>query len=57
MQQLTISLRRAKETKNTVRFEEPEGDQPAAVGTLYLQKWAVHRLGDPETLTVTISPA
>ena len=54
MEQLTIRLSRARETKNTVRYEEPESDQPAVIGTLYLQKWAVHRLEDPETITVTI---
>jgi hypothetical protein len=54
MDELTIRLSRAKETKNTVRFEEPDSDQPAVVGTLYLQKWAFHRLEDPETITVTI---
>ena len=57
MEQLTIRLSRARETKNTVRYEEPESDQPTVIGTLYLQKWAVHRLEDPETITVTISPA
>ena len=57
MEPMQVTLRRAKETKDTVRYEESEGDQPPVVGTLYLQKWAVHRLGDPETLTVTISPA
>ncbi len=41
--------------KNTVRYEEPESDQPTVIGTLYLQKWAAHRLEDPETLTVTIA--
>jgi hypothetical protein len=30
-------------------------DQPTVVGTLYLQKWAAHRLEDPETITVTIT--
>jgi hypothetical protein len=25
------------------------------IGTLYLQKWAVHRLEDPETITVTVT--
>jgi hypothetical protein len=54
MEQLTIRLSRARETKNTVRYEEPESDQPTVIGTLYLQKWAVHRLEDPETITVTI---
>jgi hypothetical protein len=57
MEALEVTLRRAKETKNTVRYEEPESDQPMVVGTLYLQKWAVHRLEDPETLTVTIARA
>ena len=29
MEPLQVTLRRAKETKNTVRYEEPESDQPA----------------------------
>ena len=38
MEPLHVSLRRAKETKNTVRYEEPESDQPLVIGTLYVQK-------------------
>jgi hypothetical protein len=57
MGQLTIRLHRDKETKNTVRYEEPESDQPIVSGTLYVQKWALHRLEDPETLAVTVAPA
>jgi hypothetical protein len=57
MEPLQLTLRRARETKNTVRYEEPESDQPIVIGTLYLQKWALHRLGDPETITVTIGRA
>ena len=57
MEPLKISLRRAKETKNTVRYEETVGDEPPVIGTLYVQKWACHRLEDPETITVTIDPA
>ena len=57
MEPLQVTLRRAKETKNAVRYEEPESDQPIVIGTLYLQKWALHRLEDPETLTVTITGA
>ena len=57
MEPLQVTLRRAKETKNTVRYEEPESDQPIVIGTLYLQKWALHRLGDPETITLTIALA
>ena len=29
MESLQVSLRRAKETKNTIRYEEPQGDQTA----------------------------
>ena len=56
MEPLKVSLRRAKETKNTVRYEEPEGDEPPIIGTLYVQKWACRRLEEPETITVTIEP-
>ena len=52
-----MTLCRAKETKNTVRYEEPESDQPLIIGTLYIQKWALKRLGEPETITVTIAGA
>lgn len=55
MEPLQVTLRRAKETKNTVRYEEPQGDQPLVIGTLYVQKWAIHRLEDPEAITVTIA--
>ena len=54
---LKATLNKAKETKNTVRYEEPETDQPLLIGTLYVHKWAVERLEDPETITVTITPA
>ena len=57
MEQMQVTLCRTKETKNTVRYEERESDQPAVIGTLYLQKWAVHRLEDPEALTLTIEGA
>ena len=57
MEPLTMTLHRAKETKNTVRYEEPESDQPMVIGTLYIQKWALHRLGDPQEITVTIAPS
>lgn len=53
---LHVTLKRAKETKNTVRYEEPESDQPAVIDTLHLQTWALHRLGDPQAITVTIAP-
>jgi hypothetical protein len=57
MEPLKATLNRARETKNTVRYEEPETDQPLVIGTLYVHKWAVKRLEDPETITVTITAA
>jgi hypothetical protein len=38
-------------------YEEPEGGEPPIIGTLYLQKWATHRIEDPETITVTVEAA
>ncbi len=55
MEPLQVMLRCTEETKNTVRYEEPKSDQPMVIGTLYVQKWAIHRLEDPEAITVTIA--
>ena len=33
-----------------MRYEEPETDQPLVIGTLYIHKWAVKRLEDPEVI-------
>ena len=51
-QTLTFALER--ETKNTIRYSEQTDGKPPAVGTIYVQKWA---MGDqpPKTLTVTVS--
>ena len=57
MEPLKVTLNRARETKNTVRYEESQTDQPLVIGTLYVHKWAAKRLEDPETITVTIAPA
>ena len=47
-----------KETKNTKRFsEEPSQSGPPIVNTLYVQKWALINLGNPEKLRVTIEAA
>ena len=40
MEPLEVTLKRVKESKNTIRYEEPEGGEPPIIGTLYLQKWA-----------------
>ena len=45
-----------KETKNTIRFQEAERpDGPPVIGTLYIQKFAIRQLGNPEKITVTIN--
>jgi hypothetical protein len=38
------------------RRSSGEAEDAHGLGTLYLQKWALKRLGDPETVTVTIAP-
>jgi len=54
---LDLSFQRERETKNTVRYEEQVTDAPPVVGTLYLQKYALNRLGNPDYLRVTIETA
>jgi len=54
---LELSFERERETKNTVRYEEQVMDEPPVVGNLYLQKYALNRLGNPDRLRVTIDAA
>ena len=54
---LDLSFQRERETKNTVRYEEQVTDAASVVGTLYLQKYALNRLGNPDCLRVTIEAA
>ncbi len=53
MERQTLVFVMERETKNTVRFQEEVNGKPSAVGTLYVQRWA---LGQPvpQRLTVTI---
>jgi hypothetical protein len=52
VQTLTFSLER--ETKNTIRYAEQTDGKPLAVGTIYVQKWAMGQ-NPPKTLVITIS--
>ena len=56
MERQTLVFVTERETKNTVRFQEETNGKPPAVGTLYVQRWA---LGEPlpQRLTVTIEAA
>lgn len=54
---MEIEFEKSKETKNTVMYGELQGDEPAKIGSLYVQKWALKELtgGDfPEKLKVTL---
>ena len=53
---LVIKFDKEKETKNTIRFSERENEdgEPPMIGILYLQKFAVKRLGDPSVTEVVI---
>jgi hypothetical protein len=53
---LTADFSFERETKRTRKFEEvPAPGDPEVIGTLYVQKHALEGLGNPETLTVTLS--
>jgi hypothetical protein len=50
----TLSFKRLRETKNTVRFEEQtEPGKPPVIGTIYIQKWFI---GDADAMTVAVTP-
>jgi hypothetical protein len=51
----TVKFKEVRQTKNTVRFDEVVADgDPTAIGSLYVQKFTLKELGNPETLTVTL---
>lgn len=43
-----------RETKNTARFQERETTEAPVLGTLYLHKYALRKLGDPQELRVNV---
>ncbi len=51
---LKVTFDRERETKNTVRYQEREAEEPPVIGTLYVQKFALKRLGDPAVLALTL---
>jgi len=52
---MELKFKFERETKNTRRYEEERGDnREFVVGTLYLQKSATAKLGNPDSLKVTI---
>lgn len=53
---MNATFKRGKETPGTFRYEEvpPKGTPPIA-GTVYLKKYTVEQLGNPESITITIT--
>ncbi len=43
-----------KETKNTVGYQEASHGKPPAIGTIYIQKWALDK-DTPKKLRLTIT--
>ncbi len=54
MEAQTITFSLERETKNTIRYSEQANGKPPAVGTIYIQKWAVGEK-PPKTLNVVLS--
>ena len=51
---IKASFELEKETKNTIRYaEKPEAGKPQAIGTIYIQNWALPE-PTPRSITVTI---
>ena len=51
---IKASFELEKETKNTIRYtEKPEAGKPPAIGTVYIQKWALPE-PTPQSITVTV---
>lgn len=56
--QLSATFEVERDTKNTVRYQEIDGDQPPIMGTAYVQKWALKKLGGgsaPQRIKITIT--
>ncbi len=53
METIRVTMELEKETKNTIRYTEKTEGKPPAIGTLYMQKWAVSS-DIPKTITVKV---
>jgi hypothetical protein len=54
MEKQTLTFTLERETKNTIRYTEHTDGKPAAIGTLYVQKWLVGK-EPPQKLTIIIN--
>jgi len=52
----SVTFEFEKVTKNTVKYaEQPSPGEPARIGSLYVQKWALGHEAPPRQLRVTVS--
>ncbi len=54
-EQITVALRRTKDTPKTTRYDVDAGDaDTAAVKTVYVRQSALEELGKPASIVVTV---
>lgn len=51
---MVVKFTKSKETKGTWKYEEDGKAEEHKVGTLYLRKGTVEKLGNPEKISVEI---
>ena len=52
----TAKFVKSADKKHCVKFDEvPESGEPMMSGTIYVQNYILQRLGNPDTLVVTVS--
>lgn len=52
---IRVIMGKEKETANTVRFKEPtKPGVPPKIGTLYVPKTTLEKLGNPEAIVVVL---
>ncbi len=53
MAEVKVEMKKEKETKNTFRYQALKEDSP--IPTLYISKSALAELGNPESITLSVS--
>jgi len=54
LEKLEFEATAERTTKNTIRFAEDTGSHLPYVNTVYVQKWALSQIGNPQKIRVTI---
>ncbi len=54
MPKLTFTAKQDKVTKGAIRYAETGAKESQAIRTIYIRKFAVDKLGNPDEITVTI---